>query len=99
MISVLFYTGLAPCHVVSENSLKFVSTNGTERTMILILVQSASTQNSMALRLKHRTSVFYLCAGAGSFPGKFSAVRAVEYAKHLKRSLCTFCFLSIFSFY
>jgi hypothetical protein len=29
MSSVLSYTGLAPCHEVSENSLKFVSINGT----------------------------------------------------------------------
>jgi hypothetical protein len=28
MISMLSYTGLAPCHEVSENSLKFVSMNG-----------------------------------------------------------------------
>jgi hypothetical protein len=44
-----------------------------------------STLNSMTLRLKYRTSVFYLCAGAGSLPGKVTAVRAAGYRKTYKK--------------
>jgi hypothetical protein len=53
--------------------------------LLLSLKIRWSVQNSMTLRFKHRTSMFYLCARAGLLPGKVCAVRAAGYRKTYKK--------------